>query len=124
MARILVVEDEGDLREILREMLTRAHHDVLVASGAREALAAWDAHRPDLVISDLLLPDESGLNLILALSRDHGARVIAMSGAAFAGPLDLVEAAEQFGAWRTLRKPIRRQELLTTVAEALAGIGR
>src|ERR1044071_6833965 len=69
MARILLVEDECDLLDVLRDILTKVRHEVFCASGARDALVMYRAHQPDLVITDIFLPDESGLNLILELTR-------------------------------------------------------
>jgi DNA-binding NtrC family response regulator len=121
MARILVVEDECDLLDVLRDVLTKVGHEVFCASGARGALASYDAHHPDVVITDIFLPDESGLNLIFELTRTSDVKVIAISGGGSAAGVDFLECAEKFGAWRVLNKPLRRDELLSAVAEACGG---
>src|SRR5262249_55900188 len=118
MARILLVDDERDLLDVLRDILTKARHEVMCASGAREALMVYRAHQPDLVITDIFLPDDSGLNLILELTRTSGVKVIAISGGRGQGDRDFVECAEAFGAWRVLNKPLRREQLLLAVADA------
>jgi DNA-binding NtrC family response regulator len=121
MARILVVEDECDLLDVLRDVLTKVGHEVFCASGARGALASYGAHHPDVVITDIFLPDESGLNLIFELTRASDVKVIAISGGGSDAGVDFLECAEKFGAWRVLNKPLRRDELLSAVAEAAGG---
>ena len=121
MARILVVEDECELLDVLRDVLAKAGHEVFCASGARGALALYSAHRPQVVISDIFLPDESGLNLIFELTRTSDVKVIAISGGGSDAGIDFLECAEKFGAWRVLNKPLRRDQLLSAVAEAGGG---
>jgi len=121
MARILVVEDESDLLDVLRDVLTKVGHEVFCASGARGALALYSAHHPEVVITDIFLPDESGLNLIFELTRASDVKVIAISGGGSDAGIDFLECAEKFGAWRVLNKPLRRDQLLSAVAEACGG---
>lgn len=64
MARILVVEDEELFRDLYREFLTRHNHDVLLASNADEALAKLKESVPDLLITDLKMPQKSGIDLL------------------------------------------------------------
>jgi len=118
MARILLVEDDRDLLDVLRDILTKARHEVLLASGARDGLVLYRAHQPDLVITDIFLPDESGLNLIFELTRTSGVKVIAISGGGSHAGIDFLDCAEKFGAWRVLNKPLRREQLLSAVADA------
>jgi DNA-binding NtrC family response regulator len=119
MARVLVIDDEAELLDLYRDILRRANHTVVVASGARQGLALYRSQRPDLVIADVFLPDASGLDLILELTRDHATPLIAVSGGS-RGSVDLLEAARMFGAFRALAKPVRREELLGAVDQALA----
>lgn len=119
MAMILVIDDEPELVMVFRDILTKAHHEVVTASGARQGLATYRTRRPDLVIADIFLPDESGLNLIFELTRDREVKVIAISGGGHKAGVDFLEYARSLGAWRTLDKPVRRDELLATVSEAL-----
>lgn len=63
MARILVIEDEKDLLEVLAYNLRQAGHTPLLVGGGRDALAAVAEHRPDLVLLDLMLPDVSGIEI-------------------------------------------------------------
>src|SRR3989454_1777051 len=121
MARILVVEDECDLLDVLRDILTKVRHEVFCASGARDALVMYHAHQPDLVITDIFLPDESGLNLIFELTRTSGVKVIAISGGGSHAGIDFLDCAEKFGAWRVLNKPLRREQLLSAGGPCFGG---
>jgi len=121
MAVILVIDDDLDILTVFRDILTKAHHEVLTAPGARQGLAVYQAHRPDLIITDIFLRDESGLNLIFELTRDT--RVIAISGGSRKAGVDFLEHARLLGAWRALYKPVRRDELLAAVDEALGPRG-
>jgi CheY-like chemotaxis protein len=115
LARILVIDDEVELQEILRDILSTAGHDVLVASDGGEGTDLYRRHRPDLVITDIFMPGKHGLGVIAELSRE-GARIVAMSG----WGRDYLETAEDYGALRSLKKPFTRDELMSTVADALA----
>jgi len=82
MARILVVEDEADIREVLDYNLKREGHDVALASTARDGLRQARERRPDLVLLDLMLPDGSGTDLCKALHQDaatRGVRVVMLT---------------------------------------------
>ncbi len=119
MATILVIDDEPDLRAVFACLLEKAGHEVVLASGARDGLAAFARHRPDIVITDVVLPDESGLNLVLELTRHKTAPVIVMSGSDIVGGRDLLSFATLVGACRALLKPVRRAELIAAVDDAL-----
>ena len=119
MASILVIDDEPELRDVFSSILRRAGHEVLVASGAREGLATFYRYCPDVVITDVILPDESGLNLILELTRDQTAAVIVVSGSDTVGGGDLLGFATLFGACRALRKPVLRAELMAVIDDVL-----
>jgi two-component system, OmpR family, phosphate regulon response regulator PhoB len=76
VARILVVEDEADIRQILVYNLGQAGHELLVAERGQTALALLREQRPDLVLLDLMLPDISGLEICRILKSDPGLRAI------------------------------------------------
>ena len=120
MALILVVDDEVQVRAALRAMLESAGHKVHEAAGGREATVAVLRDRvPDLVITDILMPDHDGIDAILTIRQMYGdLPIIAITGSAFAD-LDL-DTAKAFGATRALVKPIRRDVLLSAVSECLA----
>jgi response regulator RpfG family c-di-GMP phosphodiesterase len=71
MARVLVIEDEADLREILSYNLSQAGHHVKLVARGREGLATARVDRPDVVLLDLMLPDMSGIDVCKAIKQDH-----------------------------------------------------
>jgi len=122
MARILVVEDVPDFRLMMREILGSAGHDVVEAENGHDAMRQMDAGRFDLLVTDVVMPESDGVELIRSLTR-RGERlpILAVSGGGHNLPaavsLALTEAA---GAHRTLFKPFRAAELLSAVDELLA----
>ena len=122
MARVLVLEDDGSMRSIIRAALTAGGHEVFDAADGRAGLRVFGATKPELVITDLLMPVIDGIALLRSL-RAYGSpvRIIAISGGS--GTLDsedLLTAAIRLGANAALRKPFRPSELLSLVSEVLA----
>src|SRR5688572_22797675 len=76
MARVLVIEDERDIREVLAFNLKEAGHEVLAASEAREGLRLARDRKPDLVLLDLMLPDQPGTEVCRQLKADGATRDI------------------------------------------------
>ena len=117
MARILVIDDEPDLRDALAEVLSQASHEVLTAEHGGTGLDLYQRHGADLVITDVLMPEKDGLETIREMFRlNPAAKIIAVSGA---GTL-LLSMAGGLGAQRTLLKPFTPADLLRTVGEMLA----
>jgi two-component system, chemotaxis family, chemotaxis protein CheY len=123
VARILLVEDDEAVREILRKALASAGHVVDEASNGDVALAAYRREAADLVITDLVMPDKDGLETIMALRKIHpGVKIIAISGGGLSigsGQLYL-ETARSIGALQVLAKPFTGSALLQAVTEVLA----
>lgn len=120
MARILVIDDDRKLREVISRALERAGHTVFEAEGVRAGIQLYREQGADLVITDIFMPERDGLEAILQLRRESpGVKIIAISGGDQSGRLDLREHAEGLGASRTLRKPFDQAELLKLVGELL-----
>jgi CheY-like chemotaxis protein len=120
MTRILLIDDDAPARDMLRQMLERAGYDVVEASNGREGLQRYQATAIDLIITDILMPEQDGLETIQELRRlTPEAKIIAISGGGQTGLLDLLPVAEKLGAQRILRKPLRRQEILDAVRQLL-----
>jgi len=98
--------------------LRAAGHNVVVTSDGREGLSRYEKHRPDLVITDIFMPQRDGLDVVLQLAAK--VRIIAISGGGEVDELDHLEDAVQFGAWSSLTKPFTVDALLLAVNEALA----
>ncbi|MYN13001.1 response regulator [Pusillimonas sp. TS35] len=119
MARILVVDDEIGIRELLSEILYDEGHTVELAENAAQARAARLRARPDLVLLDIWMPDTDGVSLLKEWSSQGllDMPVIMMSGHA---TVDTAVEATRIGAVDFLEKPITLQKLLKTIAAGLA----
>ncbi|MFA5487985.1 MAG: response regulator [Candidimonas sp.] len=119
MARVLVVDDEIGIRELLSEILYDEGHTVELAENATEARAARLRARPDLVLLDIWMPDTDGVSLLKEWSSQGllDMPVIMMSGHA---TVDTAVEATRIGAVDFLEKPITLQKLLKAVASGLA----
>jgi signal transduction histidine kinase/CheY-like chemotaxis protein len=115
---VLVVDDARDGRELIARILTDCHARVRVAASAREAFDALRADRPDLLISDLGMPEVDGFELIgwvRALPREAGGQLPAIALTAFARPEDRLKALEA-GFSTHISKPVEPGELIAAVA--------
>jgi two-component system, chemotaxis family, chemotaxis protein CheY len=120
MARILVVDDHPLVRKAMRDVLLAAGHDVLEAQNGREAEAAVATGAPDLVLLDIMMPEQDGIETIIALRRTYaGLRILAMSAGGH-GRLDFLTAAKTFGADAVLQKPFDGPQLVATIDAVLA----
>lgn len=121
MPRILVIDDDEQLRTLLGEILSRAGFEVVEARHGAEGLNLYRARPTDLVITDLIMPEKEGVETIVELRREFPtARIIAMSGGGRQTASDYLRIASQLGARRTISKPFSRQEILDAVRETLA----
>jgi CheY-like chemotaxis protein len=121
-AQILVVDDEEAVREALRRILEPEGYRVVEAAHGGIALELFRQHPIDLVIMDLLMPEQEGLETILTMRRlSPQIKIIAISGGGRYGMTYLLEVAAKFGADRIFAKPFDRQGLLAAIGELLAG---
>lgn len=118
--RILVVDDEGPQREILRTILSDEGYSVETAPGGTEALRRCQEKSYDLVLTDLRMPGTDGLSLVERLIRDDPPTLVILMTAY--GSLDSAEQALKKGAFDYLTKPLEREELLLTVKRAFERI--
>ena len=108
--RVMVIEDNADLRDFLRQALKLQGHEVLTARNGKEALGMLDGQPLDAVVTDLFMPEMDGIETITALRRKlPGVRVVAISGRP---GVDYLTVARELGVTRTLRKPFEIDELL------------
>ena len=119
--RLLVVEDDADARELLSMILQEAGAEVTTASSANEALATFERQRPDVLVSDIGMPDGDGYSLIRKvrlLEGESGAKVPAVALTAFARAEDRGEALGS-GFQAHLPKPIEPSELTALIARLI-----
>ncbi len=114
MARILIIEDDLQMLEILLGNLKRDGYEVVGALDGEEGMMLYRKMRFDLIITDLFLPDTQGLEIILKLRQEAKLKIIALSGA-----LASLELARRIGAHCSFTKPFNMRELSTAVKELL-----
>lgn len=120
MARILVIDDEPAMRQMLRHMLEGVGYEVMDAGDGVAGMDLFRQSPADLVVTDILMPERDGLELIRLLLREYpDVKIIATSGGGRIRRADYLMPAQEFGAHRTLSKPFERQQLLDAVAELL-----
>jgi CheY-like chemotaxis protein len=121
LAAILLVDDDEPFRTAVCRCLRGAGHAVEEAADGKQALKFLAAETPDIVITDILMPNTDGIELTSAVKRGYpGVRVLVISGRRQLGSVDLLHLASMLGADATLSKPFAPEQLLEMVA-ALEG---
>ena len=117
--RVLVVDDNAMVRATVRVLLETAGMEVVEADSGRAAVRAYQEAAPvDLVICDLFMPDVDGLEVLRQLRRlAPRVKVIAMSGGAAGGSVDLLPVARKLGAAAMLYKPFTQKTVLETIRQ-------
>jgi DNA-binding NtrC family response regulator len=117
-ARILVVDDEANIRALIDEILSEEGYDVTTAADAKQARAARKEHEYDLILLDIWMPDTDGISLLKEWSEEGATgAVVMMSGH---GTVDTAVEATRLGAVDFIEKPVSLAKLLRTVEKALA----
>ena len=121
MARILVIDDDEQIRRMLRQMLERVGYEVADAPDGDEGIRLYRKRPADVVITDIIMQEKEGLQAIMELRREFpGVKIIAISGGGrLGGPESYLDFAKRFGAVRTFTKPIRKEKLLNAISEVL-----
>ena len=121
MRQVMIIDDDDQVREMLRRMLEYAGYAVQEAGDGDEGLRRLEDRPVDLVITDILMPNKEGLETIMTIRREYpSVPVIAISGGGWNGAHGYLVTADKLGASRTLAKPFTRQQMLDAVEEVLA----
>ena len=114
MTKILLVEDEERIRSLLKEVLESEGYEVQEVSSGKEALQSHARSPPDLILTDIVMPDTEGIEMIIKIRKsDPNVKIVAMSGG------DYLAMARKLGADCTLTKPFSNQALLDAVKATL-----
>lgn len=121
---ILVVDDEPDLCDLISRMLTRAGHRVTCANDGEEASRAIVAQKFDLVLTDVIMPEKDGIEVIGELRRKQpNVRIVAMSGGGHVSMGQYLKIAKGMGAHGVLQKPFGHDELLAAIEAVMPNDG-
>lgn len=122
MARILLIDDDNFVRDMLRHTLAHFGHTVIEARNGKEGLALIQSANADLLITDIVMPEMEGLELLMELrKRKPPIKIIAMSGGGRGNAADYLRTAKFMGAAKVLAKPFTNEALLAAINELLSG---
>ncbi len=120
MSRILIIEDDDFMQNMLKQTFERSGYDVATAANGKIGLEMYDSNSFDVVITDLLMPEMEGIETLINLrKKNERVKVIAISGGGRNSPENYLLMAEKLGAQKTFPKPIDRQGLLSAVKEMI-----
>ena len=120
MALILIIDDEPQIRSMLKLMLERDGYEVAEAPDGIEGIRIYRQKPADLIITDLIMPNKDGIGMIIDLKKEFpNVKIIAMSGGGLNKPEGYLKGAKKLGAACTLTKPIDRDEMLKAIKDVL-----
>ena len=121
MSTILVIDDSDQIRGLLRAALEIEGYEVIEASDGVTGVRKYQQERPDLVIADIVMPEQDGLGCMMELRQlDPDVRIIAISGGSQMHTMDVLDVASHLGASRVFRKPFDVIQMVAAVGEVLA----
>ena len=116
MAKILLVEDDDLVRDMLTQILQRASHQVISATNGEEATECLQKEKPDIMVTDIIMPKKSGITLISEVKNRHpDMEIIAISGGGRLDPTGYLDLSETLGASVSFEKPIDNTALLMAI---------
>jgi len=118
MPHILIVDDEEQIREVLRTVLERVGYTVDEAENGLVAIEFCQSNAVDLVVTDIIMPEKGGIDTIMDLRRDFPeVKIIAISGGGMCGDVSYLDMAIGVGADKAIGKPFVLDEFLESVRE-------
>ena len=120
MEKILVIDDEPVIRVLLRQLFEKRSYTVFEASDGAEGLDLYRKENPDVVVTDLIMPEEEGLSVIKKIKKiKPDANIIAISGGGLGSAEVYLKLAKSMGAQYVFQKPFDDKEMLSTVENML-----
>lgn len=120
MAKILVLDDEPAILIMIKKMLEKAGYEVRVASNGKEGMRLFEREKPDLLITDIIMPEKEGLETIFELRKKHPElKIIAISGGGRISPDGYLPGAKLLGANMVFQKPLVQKDFLNAVSQLL-----
>jgi DNA-binding response OmpR family regulator len=120
MAKILVLDDEPSILLMIKKMLEKAGHEVDIALNGKEGMFLFEKNKPDLLITDIIMPEKEGLETIFELRKIYpDLKIIAISGGGRIGPDGYLPGAKLLGANMVFQKPLDQKEFVNAVNQLL-----
>ena len=116
MKRVLIIDDEPTILLMMKKMIERAGYEVDLASNGLNGIAMLEKGNFNLVITDIIMPEKEGLEIISELRRDYpDIKIIAISGGGRLSPEGYLVSADLLGADRVLKKPFEKKDLVGAI---------
>jgi DNA-binding response OmpR family regulator len=124
MAKILLIDDDTQILSVMTSFLKREQHEISTAANGKQGIRHLESGQFDLVITDVLMPEQDGLEVLMWLKKQrHRARVIAISGGSMANEQnELLHMCKLLSADKVLPKPVDFETLTSAVREVLKGV--
>lgn len=120
MGRILIIDDEEQIRGMLSAALERAGYTVVEAINGKDGLRKYREAPADLVITDIIMPDQEGLETIKTLRKEYPqAKIFTISGADEVLKMNVLDVAQRLGSLRSFKKPFDLNEVVAAVREVV-----
>lgn len=121
MPKVLIIDDEADIRSVLKDMLGMSGYEVDTAENGKEAKELYDKNEYDVVITDIIMPEQDGFEVILDYrNKNQLDRIIAISGGGRTSSKDYLNIANHFGVSSIFSKPPNYKDLIAKVDEIVA----
>ena len=121
MTKILVIDDDVIVRETLIQILEDHGYQVVSAEDGKRGVASFRSEKPDLVITDIIMPEKEGIQTIAEIRRERpDAKVIAVSGGGRIGNTDFLKIARQLGATDVIAKPVDPDDFAARIERCLS----
>ncbi len=120
MGLILVIDDEQNIRDVLKRAIENKGHEVIVAKNGIEGQKMHLEYNPDVVILDIIMPEQEGIETILKLkAADKKVKIIAVSGGGMGNAVNYLDNALKLGAKAAYEKPVNISELINKINSLL-----
>ena len=118
MAKVLVIDDEKGVREMARRTLESEHHTIVEAADGIDGIKVFQEEQPDVVVTDIIMPNADGLEVILRILQiNPQAKIIAISGGGRISGKTYLKYARKFGVMAVLSKPFSPEQLLSLIRD-------
>ncbi|MBI9099149.1 MAG: response regulator [Spirochaetaceae bacterium] len=120
MSNILVIDDDVNIRELIKIMLEGEGHEAVMAEDGIIGLDIMNNNTFDLIITDIIMPNQEGIETIVQIrSKNPGTKILAISGGGRIGSTDYLTLAKNFGVDKTLAKPFYHKDFINCIRELL-----